>query len=186
MNQKKNIRSKHRAQRSALVTQMSPSILNISFSALPSALHKLLKRTSCLASYIPIGSEANPLKITEKARDIGLQICLPHISSKSSPMRFIEWQKNDILIEGPMKLQQPSVDNAICTPDIILVPLIAFDRQMNRLGQGAGHYDRALSLLENKITIGIAWSVQEEDTLPCDPWDHKLDAILTEREWVTV
>jgi 5-formyltetrahydrofolate cyclo-ligase len=53
-----------------------------------------------------------------------------------------------------------------------------------RLGQGAGHYDRALSVLDNCTSIGVAWSVQQANILPTDPWDVPLDAVLTERSWI--
>lgn len=122
---------------------------------------------------------------------MGLQICLPHVTSKISPMQFLEWGLDDnadeeSLIDGPMGLKQPHIGNAICSPDVIFAPLLAFDRSLTRLGQGAGHYDRALSLLDNSIVIGLAWSAQEADELPSDPWDQKMDAILTEREWITL
>ena len=67
----------------------------------------------------------------------------------------------------------------------MLVPLVAFDVQLMRLGQGAGHYDRALSVLGDSTAVGIAWSVQQTDNLPLDPWDMPLDAVLTERSWIS-
>jgi 5-formyltetrahydrofolate cyclo-ligase len=68
----------------------------------------------------------------------------------------------------------------------VLVPLVAFDSRLMRLGQGAGHYDRALSLLGNAIAIGIAWSVQYAPSLITDPWDIPMDAVLTEKSWITL
>lgn len=189
MSDKVSLRSEYKAKRSAHVAALSPSIMNLSFSTIPSPLRSILENCNCLASYIPIGSEASPLKLTQSARAMGLKICLPHVTSKISPMQFIEWGQDDkgddeALLKGPMGLLQPSPDRPSCTPDVILAPLVAFDRSLNRLGQGAGHYDRALSLLDHSILIGIAWSVQEADALPADPWDEKMDAILTEREWI--
>ena len=98
---------------------------------------------------------------------------------------FLQWQPGDELIEGAFGLMQPKSSAPTLTPDIVLVPLVAFDRALNRLGQGAGHYDRALSIIDNVQTIGIAWSVQEAGAIPADPWDVPLDAILTEKEWIS-
>ncbi len=183
---KQSLRAEYRAKRSTLVSQTNPAILSLSFSALTTPFRSILETASCLAIYAPIGSEANPLKLAEKAREMGIKLCLPHVQNKISPMQFIEWKQDDILVEGPLGIKQASLDNAPCTPDVILAPMVAFDRDMTRLGQGAGHYDRALSLLEDAIIIGIAWSVQEADRLPKDPWDIPMDAILTEKEWITL
>ena len=155
MSQKNELRSLYRAKRSEYLASMNPAIANLSFSALPSNFLAIVEKSRCLAAYIPIGSEANPMKLAEKARELGLQICLPYVESKISPMRFIAWEASDPLIDGPMGLKQPSPDGANCKPDLILAPLLAFDRSMTRLGQGAGHYDRALSLLGHSIIIGM-------------------------------
>ena len=69
-------------------------------------------------------------------------------------------------------------------PDVILLPLIGFDRALNRLGQGAGYYDRACAALPDARRIGLAWNVQEWPALPADPWDVPLDAVATQREWI--
>ena len=100
-------------------------------------------------------------------------------------MRFLRWQTDTPLEEGPFGLFQPSADADEVNPDIVLAPLVAFDTRLMRLGQGAGHYDRALSMLENAAAVGIAWSVQETDILPTDAWDVPLDAVLTERSWIS-
>lgn len=184
MSDKKNIRSQYRVKRAEYVTALSPAMMQLSFSNVPSPLRLILENATSLAAYIPIGAEANPLKIVSIARQMGLKICLPHVTSKISPMQFFEWDEDSPLEEGPMGLQQPSTDNPICIPEVILAPLVAFDRSLTRIGQGAGHYDRALSLLESSIVIGLAWSAQEANELPSDPWDQKMDAILTEKEWI--
>jgi 5-formyltetrahydrofolate cyclo-ligase len=68
-------------------------------------------------------------------------------------------------------------------PDIILTPLLGFDHLLHRLGQGAGHYDRAFAALPGARRIGVAWSVQHVDPLPTDPWDVPLHAVITEQGW---
>ena len=99
-------------------------------------------------------------------------------------MRFLAWQVGDPLVAGPSGLLQPAADTKAVVPDTILVPLIGFDRALNRLGQGAGYYDRAFATLTDARRIGLAWSVQELSALPCDPWDEPLHAIATERGWI--
>ena len=85
---------------------------------------------------------------------------------------------------GPFGLLQPPGDAEEVVPDLILTPLVAFDRTLARLGQGAGHYDRAFARFPNARRIGVAFSVQQVDRLPTDPWDMPLHAIITEREWI--
>jgi 5-formyltetrahydrofolate cyclo-ligase len=80
---------------------------------------------------------------------------------------------------------QPLLSAEACAPDLILTPLVGFDRALNRLGQGAGYYDRAFAARPDSLRIGIAWSIQECDGLMTDPWDMPLDAVLTEKEWIT-
>jgi 5-formyltetrahydrofolate cyclo-ligase len=181
---KSAMRRNFRQKRDAYVISQSPQDKALSFSAVPSPLKSLFRPHKTVAGYIPIGSEANPLSLLSIARAAGCNIALPHVISKLAPMRFLEWRDSEGLHPGPFGLQQPNDTNVVMTPDIVLVPLLAFDRQLNRLGQGAGHYDRALSILGEVIAIGVAWSVQETDTVPADPWDIPLDAILTEKEWI--
>ncbi|RYY12360.1 MAG: 5-formyltetrahydrofolate cyclo-ligase, partial [Alphaproteobacteria bacterium] len=85
---------------------------------------------------------------------------------------------------GPFGLSQPHPDSPALTPDIILAPLLAFDAKLDRLGQGAGYYDRAFATFPDARRIGVAWSVQQVDTLPTDAWDMPLHAIITENGWI--
>ena len=101
-------------------------------------------------------------------------------------MRFLLWSPGDPLEQGPFGLMQPASGAENVIPDVVLVPLVAFDSRLMRLGQGAGHYDRALSLLTESIAIGIAWSVQHAPALETDPWDIPMDAVLTEKSWMTL
>jgi 5-formyltetrahydrofolate cyclo-ligase len=181
---KSAMRRDFRQKRGDYVISLSLQDKALSFSAMPSPLKSLFSHHKTVAGYIPIGSEANPMSLLSIARAAGCNIALPHVISKLAPMRFLVWQDGEELHPGPFGLQQPNDTNVVMTPDIVLVPLLAFDRQLNRLGQGAGHYDRALSILEDVVAIGVAWSVQETNTVPADPWDIPLSAILTEKEWI--
>lgn len=133
-----------------------------------------------ISSYIPVGSEADPSAVAFAAAARGCTIVLPHVNSRESPVRFHVWNAGEPLIAGPLGLQQPSPDAADAEPDIILTPLLAFDADLNRLGQGAGHYDRVFERLPAAWRIGIAWSVQRIAALNTDPWDVPLHGVVTE------
>jgi 5-formyltetrahydrofolate cyclo-ligase len=175
-----------RQKRDAFVAGLSIQENNIAFSVAPSMLKSLFIPGKTVAAYMAIGSEADPAALLRSAHVSGCRTALPHVTGKVMPMQFLEWKPEDPLEMGAFDLLQPQQTNARVEPDIILVPLIAFDRRLTRLGQGGGHYDRALSLLGQAITVGIAWSIQEIDFLPADPWDIPLNHILTEKEWISL
>jgi 5-formyltetrahydrofolate cyclo-ligase len=183
-NGKTALRGQYRQKRDAFVAAMNPSELAIAFSKAPTPLQELFTPGKIVAGYIPIGSEANPTALLADAENAGCGLALPHVVSRAAPMRFLRWAMGDVLEDGPFGLKQPPANAEAVDPDVILVPLVAFDRSMFRLGQGAGHYDRALSVLPEANSIGIAWSVQEADHLAADPWDVPLHAIITERAWI--
>jgi len=137
-----------------------------------------------VATYHPTGSEADPSVLAEAALDCGCALALPHVTSRDEPMRFLAWHPDHPLHDGPFGLSQPHHEREQVTPDIILTPLIGFDHLLHRLGQGAGHYDRAFAALPRARRIGVAWSVQHVDPLPTDPWDVPLHAVVTEQGWL--
>ena len=99
-------------------------------------------------------------------------------------MRFRAWAPGDPVEHGPMKLRQPPLSAAERAPDLIVTPLLGFDRTGGRIGHGAGHYDRAFAQFPGARRLGFAWSVQEERSIPRDPWDVPLHMIATERELI--
>lgn len=133
-----------------------------------------------VSSYVPLGSEADPSAIAFAAAERGCTIVLPHVTSRAAPVSFHTWKPGEPLIAGPLGLQQPATDMAEVEPDIVLTPLLAFDRALDRLGQGAGHYDRVFERLPDAWRIGIAWSVQLVEALVTDPWDVPLHGVVTE------
>ncbi|MEQ1510620.1 MAG: 5-formyltetrahydrofolate cyclo-ligase [Sphingopyxis sp.] len=140
-----------------------------------------------IASYRPVGSEADPAAIEEMAQNAQMDISYPRIDSDGA-MRFYALGPSGAMARDSYGIAVPAADGRLAQPMIILVPLLAFDRHGTRLGQGGGHYDRALAATaQNAATllkIGIAWSCQEMRDLPRDPWDIPLDIILTEKEWI--
>lgn len=182
--EKAAMRREYREKRGAFVAALTPQDRKLAFSAVPSPLSAYLTPGKVIAGYIALGSEADPTALLAEAYARGCILALPYVTSRVSPMRFLSWTPDVILEEGPFGLQQPPADAKPCQPDILLVPLVAFDNHLMRLGQGAGHYDRALSLLDNAVAIGVAWSVQEAPAIESDPWDIPMDAILTEKAWI--
>jgi 5-formyltetrahydrofolate cyclo-ligase len=85
-----------------------------------------------------------------------------------------------------MALRQPLSSARECAPDLIVAPLTGFDRQGGRIGYGAGHYDRAFQRYPGAHRIGFAWAIQEVAAVPHDPWDVRLHAIATEREFIRI
>lgn len=183
---KATMRRLYRQERDAFVDSLSEQDRRVAFSRVPTPLagHFRLGRT--VAGYIAMGSEADPIALLTAADEQGCVTALPYVTRRSAPMLFLRWRPGDPLEDGPFGLLQPNAGAERVSPDVLLVPLVAFDNHLMRLGQGAGYYDRALSLLEDATAIGIAWSVQHTPAIDTDPWDVPMDAILTERAWITV
>ena len=174
---KKALRDRMRAERDRFVASFSekkPAIL------VPPAFRDRLAHGLTIASYVPMDGEADPSPLARAAVEAGCEIVLPHVTGPKPPLRFLAWDTEAALIAGPFGLHQPAETADERAPDIILTPLVAFDAALDRLGQGAGHYDRAFEAFPDAWRIGIAWSVQQVDALPADPWDVPLHAIATE------
>lgn len=178
MTDKKTLRGTLRAARDTFV---AGAHLPVSVDA---AFESLLAPGRIVASYRPVGSEADPAPLERAAQALGCRLALPHVIDRATPLRFLRWHPDAELVAGPFGLRQPLDDGDDVVPDIVLTPLVGFDRRLNRLGQGAGHYDRAFAAFPAAQRIGVAWSVQEVAAIVPDPWDVPLHAIATEREWI--
>ncbi|UVO52118.1 5-formyltetrahydrofolate cyclo-ligase [Sphingomonas sp. SUN019] len=179
MTNKETIRVTGRAAREAFAASPHPDII-VSDTYLA-----MLSRGLTVASYVPVRGEADPTPLARAAVAAGCVIALPHVTDRTAPLRFLAWDTEAALVAGPMGLHQPAESAEELAPDIVLTPLIAFDRRLGRLGQGAGYYDRAFTRFPDAHRIGVAWSVQEVGEVPTDPWDVALHAIATEIEWIT-
>ena len=132
------------------------------------------------ASYRALGSEVDPSPLDELAENCGCLLALPFLESRSSEMEFRAWNRADPLEQASFGFEQPMPSSSRLTPHVIIVPLTGFDANLNRLGQGAGHYDRYFSSNDSALRLGLAWECQRIAALPVDPWDQPLDALLTE------
>ena len=137
-----------------------------------------------IAGYYPANYEVNILKFLEEASKKKHKIVLPVVQSLSK-MNFCKWIYNEPLYVSKWGILEPKNSKDKVKPDIIMVPLVAFDKKLNRIGYGKGYYDRALkkiSKIKKKIIfIGIAYSFQKCKKIPINKHDYKLDYIFTER-----
>jgi 5-formyltetrahydrofolate cyclo-ligase len=140
-------------------------------------------RGAVIGGYSPIRSEIDPTPLMRKLAAQGAELALPVIAARDSPLGFRRWTSGDRLLRGPLGILEPSPDAAEILPDLVLVPLAAFDRSGHRIGYGAGHYDRTLAALRELkpvMAIGVGFAVQEIDIVPALPHDVTLDYVLTE------
>jgi 5-formyltetrahydrofolate cyclo-ligase len=138
-----------------------------------------------VAGYSPIRSELDPAPLMKNLAALGVQLALPAITARGKSLIFRAWSVNDRLMLGSLGILEPSPAAAELVPDILLVPLAAFDRSGHRIGYGAGHYDVTLAHLRKAkaaIGIGVAFAVQEIKAVPMQPHDVALDYVLTEKQ----
>ena len=139
-----------------------------------------------LAGYMPIRTEISPLAAMEEAAAHG-PVGVPVILGEGQPLAFSRWEPGCALRDGPFGARVPEVDDFF-DPEIVIVPLVAFDRDGGRLGYGGGFYDRTLERLRGRratLAIGFAYGAQEAETLPLEPTDQPLDMLVTEREVIS-
>ena len=140
--------------------------------------------------YYPISNEISPLVFIKYFKDNNITTSLPVVDSNSNSMVFKKWFKKEKLQKSHLGTYEPLRTNKTVFPQIIVVPMLMFDRKLNRLGYGAGYYDKLISTLKryfdkkkkNFITIGLAYSEQETKTIPYESHDQRLDFIVTEKE----
>jgi len=137
-----------------------------------------------IAAYMPVRGELDVMPLCNVLHDEGHEMCLPVIGAKDQPLTFRHWTKNAPLIAGTHGIKIPEGSGEI-VPEILLVPLVAFDTHGHRLGYGAGYYDRTLAALRKEnaqlLAVGIGYARQQVEHVPADPWDQTLDAVVTEQ-----
>ena len=139
-----------------------------------------------LAGYMPMRTEIDPLPAMEEASAHG-PVGVPVIMGAATPLKFRLWEPDCALIDGEFGAKIPASGDWM-TPQIVIVPLVAFTHQGGRLGYGGGFYDRTLELLRAKqptFAIGFAYAAQEDPQLPLEPTDQPLDLIVTEQGVIT-
>lgn len=142
-------------------------------------------QNNIVSAFHSFGTEISTFELLEKLVAEGWVTALPVVVAKNTPLVFRQWAPGDALVLGRWDIQVPPPEAPEVLPDVLLVPLLAFDRKGFRLGYGGGFYDRTLEklrALKNVTAIGIAYAGQEMDTVPRDAFDQRLDWIMTEKE----
>jgi 5-formyltetrahydrofolate cyclo-ligase len=136
-----------------------------------------------ISGYSPIRNEIDPVPLMQKLANQGARLALPTVNARGRSLVFRAWSPSDRLMLGPLGIPEPSPAAAEVVPDIMLVPLAAFDRAGHRIGYGAGHYDHTFAHLRKvkAVTgIGLAFAAQEIEAVPALSHDVRLDFVLTE------
>ena len=138
-----------------------------------------------VSGFMPMKSEINPLPLMRKLADAGAALALPAVAGKGKPLTMRAYTFGESLASGVWGIREPGPDARQVVPDILLVPLLAFDRRGHRIGYGAGYYDMTIAGLRARKTVlavGIAFAAQEIAQVPTTPRDARLDLVLTEHE----
>ncbi|HEY3812391.1 MAG TPA: 5-formyltetrahydrofolate cyclo-ligase [Caulobacteraceae bacterium] len=173
--------------RRALAHGIDPAAGEALAAAFPDDLLPKAGQVAC--AYWPYRTEIDSRPLMARLAALGVRIALPVTPPKGSdePLIFRVWSDGDRLAPGHFPVHEPHPDTEIVEPDLVLVPLLAFDRTGHRLGYGAGHYDRTLARLRGLKpvrAIGLAFADQALERLPAGPHDQRLDGILTERGYI--
>jgi 5-formyltetrahydrofolate cyclo-ligase len=138
-----------------------------------------------VSGFMPLGNEINPLPLMRKLAEEGVRLALPVVAGRGKALVMRAWTFAAPLTAGVWGIREPTPEAAEVEPDILLVPLLAFDRTGHRLGYGGGYYDRTIAELRARksvVALGVAYSAQEVPKVPATPRDARLDLVLTERE----
>jgi 5-formyltetrahydrofolate cyclo-ligase len=138
-----------------------------------------------VAGFMPMKSEINPLPLLRALAGAGARLALPVVAGPGKPLIMRAWAFGAPLMAGVWGIRQPEPAAPAVSPDILIVPLLAFDRAGHRVGYGAGYYDRTIAALraaQPVLAIGLAFAAQEIAAVPATPHDAPLDLVLTERE----
>jgi 5-formyltetrahydrofolate cyclo-ligase len=138
-----------------------------------------------VSGFMPLKSEINPLPLMRKLAEQGAKLALPAVAGRGKPLIMRAWAWGEPLASGIWGIREPKPDAAKVEPDVLLVPLLAFDRAGHRVGYGAGYYDMTIARLRARkavTAVGIAFAAQEVPAVPSTPRDERLDLVLTEHE----
>jgi len=142
-----------------------------------------LDEVRIIAGYMPIKCELDCLTVLKTLHAARFPICLPTIVEPEAPLEFHSWDMRTELSDGPFGTKQSTEE--VVVPEVLLVPLIAFDENGSRLGYGGGYYDRTLEMLRcenpNIIAVGIAYENQMLASVPTDDYDQQLNMVVTEK-----
>lgn len=174
---RQHIRQKRQSLSQHEVTQYSSEICHRIIAS------KVYKNAACIGCYIAFQNEVDLTTLIQHAWQNQKTVCIPVVTSDAH-MTFHLYTKETFLKSGKFGIPEPQHEKLIEPQqiDLLLVPLVAFDEKGNRLGQGCGFYDRYLEIApQNTVTIGVGYELQKVNELPIDPWDIRLNKIISEK-----
>lgn len=184
LEQKAELRREGLARRDALPAEIRKAAAEaIAARAFPLAIASGM----ILSGFMPLKSEISPLPLMRKLADDGARLALPVVAGRGQPLIMRSWQWGEPLVPGVWGIREPPPTAPELQPDILLVPLLAFDRNGHRIGYGAGYYDLTIAQLRAKkpiAAVGIAFAAQEIESVPRTAFDARLDLVLTENETI--
>jgi 5-formyltetrahydrofolate cyclo-ligase len=140
-----------------------------------------------VSGFSPLKSEINPVPLMRAFAAVGAMLALPVVAGRGKPLIMRSWNFGEPLVSGVWGIREPPDSAPEVFPDILIVPMLAFDRTGHRIGYGAGYYDMTIGRLRGMkrvIAVGIAYAAQEIAQIPTTPRDAALDLVLTERETI--
>ena len=183
--EKAELRREAAARRDALPADMRKAAAEaIASRAFPFAIAP----GTIVSGFMPLKSEINPLPLLKKLAEAGASLALPKIAGRGKPLILRAWH-GEPLDAGQWGIREPKPEAAEVEPDILLVPLLAFDRTGHRIGYGAGYYDMTIARLRSLkavTAVGIAFAAQEISAVPTTERDARLDFVLTENEVIAI
>lgn len=183
---KAELKSRQRREAMTRRDALAPADRKAASEQIVGRLVTLLRETDVgsFAAYVPIRSEVDLRQLFAIADELGVAMALP--AQRPDGLTFRSWRHGEPLVASNFQVREPRPEARSITPELIIVPMVAFDRACHRLGYGRGHYDRAIAaLLADGIRprlVGAAFAVQEVQGIPFEPHDAVLDAVATENE----
>jgi 5-formyltetrahydrofolate cyclo-ligase len=182
VDEKQKLRAAMREARRAHVRALPEATRALIFLRPPRPLADLAPQGATVGLYHANRQEAPTRGYAKWFYENGRRVALPRFTARGDAMRFHAWRdpfEDSDLEPGPYGHLQPAAAAAAATPDLVIVPLLAFTAQGARLGQGGGHYDRWLADNPAVAAVGLAWDCQLADALPIEPHDRQLRAVVT-------
>jgi len=183
--EKQAVRTEAAARRRAAFAASPDAPVELTERVVRSAARMNMQKGAVVSAYWPMRDEMDVRPLMTRLHGLGYVMALPVIVGRDRPLIFRRWTPGMELRSGLFGVSQPDADAGEVAPDVLLVPLLGFDRVGNRIGWGAGFYDRTLAKLRRGggiTAVGIAFSAQELPRVPTDDSDEPLDWIATERD----
>jgi len=189
---KKDLRNRLRALRREFVDRNPQTAARAAQTAAHRLLDllqslEMLRPRTCIACFWSVRDEISTQPLIERLADARVSLALPATPPRPAPLVFRQWSPTARLVEAAYGLKEPDPAAPLCIPDVIITPLLAFDRTGHRLGYGGGYYDRTFSALagtKSVLAIGFAYAIQEVAAIPAGPDDKVLSHIVTEIECI--